>query len=294
MLVGFYCPDKERVLLSVCLKSCRMGSRCLTLPTLGIMSKDRVWNGTASTTMLLNGTRESCLKITKEYYINPQSRAWSVQGSKHHQGLEDKAKELGLAAEVPLSIDRDIMDLLELEDGAIVLSDYKLWGSYHVVKAIGIVEAGKIPDPSGGCYKSSGKWGKAGTVKMINSYVIDPDKADNWETEMQLNNYRIKLAALGIKVDRMRIQATVRDGSTIVAYSRGVNENIYMIPVKVLLDDEVKHYFMVKQDLLHEALSTGVTDPCTPRESWEFKKCKEYCDVWEYCDQGIALRSMKQ
>ena len=113
MIEGFICPDSIKTKLEDCFSKCRMGERCLTLPTLKQMSMEREWNGVASTTQLLNGTMHEFLKLTKPYYCDPQGRIFMLEGSRHHAVLEDKAKELGLPSEIPLSVDRDIFDLLE-------------------------------------------------------------------------------------------------------------------------------------------------------------------------------------
>ena len=148
MLEKFQCPDKETILVSDCLKKCRMAERCMTLPTLTLISQERDWNGIASTTQLLNGTMLEYLKLTKPYTVDPDSRAFMLQGTKHHRALETVAKELGMASEIPLSVDRDIFDLIEVEGNEIVLTDYKLWGSYRVAKALGVTKVGTKPN----CY----------------------------------------------------------------------------------------------------------------------------------------------
>ena len=173
------------------------------------------------------------------------------------------------------------------------LTDLKLWGSYHIVKALGITQTGKIPDQSGAIYQKSGAWGKAGSPKMVNKFDIIPDNADMWETEFQLNNYRVKLQQLGIKIAKMQVQATVRDGGLAVATGRGVIENIYKIPVRQLQDNDVIEYFTYKDTCLKEALEHGWTEPCSERESWEGNKCRGYCDVWFCCSKGKLIRSIE-
>jgi len=148
MLEKFQCPDKETIPVSDCLRKCRMRKRCMTLPTLVLISQEREWNGVASTTQLLNGTMLEYLKLTKLYTVDPDSRAFMLEGNKHHKALETIAKELGMASEIPLSVDRDIFDLIEVEENQIILTDYKLWGSYRVAKALGVTKIGTKPD----CY----------------------------------------------------------------------------------------------------------------------------------------------
>jgi len=297
MLKGFICPDGKKVEIQDCLSKCRLGEHCLTLPTLRLISQEREWKGVASTTQLLNGTMLEYLKLTNPYYVDPNDRAFMLSGTQHHKALSDVAQELELPAEVPLSVDRDIFDLLEIDKG-LVLTDYKLWGSFKIVKVLGITEVGKQPDPSGEVYKTSGKWGKAGSPKMINVFEQLPDKADNWEAELQLNHYRVKLEKLlesfKIKIDRLQVQATVRDGGLAMAKSRGVFRNIYKIPVKILDNQTVKDYFGYKDDCLKEALAHGWNEPCNKRESWEGRRCNGYCDVAMYCPKGKLVLSLKE
>ena len=291
MLAGFWCPDGEQVQLEDCLEGCRLGERCLTLPTLVSISREREWSGIASTTQLLNGTMLEYLKLTKPYYVDPDSRAFMLQGTKHHKGLEQVAKELGLAAEIPMSIDRDIFDLIEFEDKKLVLTDYKLWGSFKLVKVLGIEEVGKQPDPGGAVYKASGKWGKEGSPKMIPVFKQVPEKADNWEVELQLNRYRIMLEALGLTVHRMELQVTVRDGGLYIAHNRGVYKNIYRIPIRKLDDQDVKYYFMEKAKFLSAALEEDRWDiPCNSKENWGGIRCERYCDISDHCSRGRLVK----
>ncbi len=293
MLKGFYCPDKQTTLVEDCLASCRLGERCLTLPTLKLISQEREWKGLASTTQLLEGTMLTFLKLTQDYFVDPDSRAFMLQGTKHHKALEEVAKELGLLAEIPLSGDRDIFDLIEVEDGKLILTDLKLWGSFRVAKALGIEEIGKQVDPSGEVYKTTSKYGKEGSPKMIPVFKQNPDKAENWEAELQLNRYRVKLEDLGLKIDKMQLQITVRDGGLYIAHQRGIFRNTYILPIKFLEDSFVKDYFEYKSECLRQALEQGYWEsPCTPQESWGGNRCKDYCDVAKFCSKGQLVKSI--
>jgi len=286
MLEWFICPDKKQVKVTDCLAQCRMGSRCLTLPTLHILGAEREWHGEPSTTQLLNGTMMEYLKLTMPYAVDPKSRAFLLAGTKHHEQLEEVANKLGIPAEIALSTDRDIFDLLEEEDGELTLTDYKNWGSFKLAKALGMKEIGKKPHPTE-VYKSNGKWGKAGEAKMIPVFDSIEEEADNWEAELQLNNYRVKLKEeWGIDIAKMRLQVTVRDGGIHSAFAKGIMENIYLVPVKFIEDEVVKGYFLTKREQLLEALEHGWTNPCLPRERWDDRRCKGYCDVAQYCWYG--------
>ena len=128
---------------------------------------------------------------------------------------------------------------------------------------------------------------------MVPLFGTDLGAADNWEAELQLNRYRIMLAELGLKINRMQLQVTVRDGGLYVAYQRGILRNIYKIPIPVMPDDDVKKYFKFKKDSLKEALADGWTIPCDDRESWDGMKCKYYCDVAQWCPKGRALKAVE-
>ena len=77
-LESYICPDKVKIPVQDCLTHCRMDQRCLTKPTLVLISRERDWNGVPSTTQLLNGTMLEYLKLTKPYAVDPDSRAFML------------------------------------------------------------------------------------------------------------------------------------------------------------------------------------------------------------------------
>lgn len=289
MLEWFRCPDKEIIPVKDCLTKCRMSERCETIPYLHLASSEREWTGEASTTQLLNGTMMTFLKITQPYVIDPDDMAFAIHGTKSHAQLEEKAKELGLPAELSTTQDgRNVIDLIEHEDGVMTLTDYKTWGSYRVAKVLGIVETGKKPDPTGALYKSSGKWGKAGTPKMVSVFQRMPQQANNWETELQLNRYRILLETTGVHVDKLRVHIIVRDGGLAVATGRGIIRKTYMVPVRILTDGDVSVYFAFKIRSLEEALrKNSWSIPCDTSECWDGVRCRDYCEVAMFCPKGL-------
>ncbi len=296
MLEWFRCPDEQLIPVKECLTKCRMSERCETVPYLHLAASERKWTGEASTTQLLNGTMMSFLKITQPYAIDPDSMAFAIHGTKSHSQLEEKAKELNLPSELSTTQDgRNVVDLIEMEDGLITLTDYKTWGSFKIAKCLGIVETGKKPDPSGEVYKRAGVWGAKGSPKMVKVFQIMPDRADNYETELQLNRYRVMLKEQGINVDKLRVHVIVRDGGLAVARSRGVERNTYMVPVKILDDEEVRMYFHIKSKNLDEALTIGsCTTPCDNRQCWDGIRCRDYCEVALFCSKGLIEKGGKQ
>jgi len=286
-LTWLKCPDTQLITVDDCLAKCRMGRRCLTLPTLKEITSEREWKGEPSTTQLINGTMMEFLKLTQPYTIDPDDRAFALLGTRHHQKLEAQS---GPLAELALSGDRDIIDLLECEEGAWTLTDYKTWGSYRVAKALGMVQVGKRPDPNGEVYKTSGKWGKAGDVKTVPVFQPSGPK-DMKDTELQLNHYRVMLKdKFNILIDRMQIQITVRDGGLAVATGRGITRNTYMLDVDKLDDGAVTEFFSNKKEQLLRALRLNEwTEPCTDWECWDGTRCKGYCDVAVVCPKGLRL-----
>ena len=137
MLEWFKCPDTQIIPFKDCLTKCRMPERCETIPYLHLASSEREWTGEASTPQLLNGTMMTFLKITQPYVIDPDDMAFAIHGTKSHSQLEEKAKELGLPSELSTTQDgRNVIDLIEHEDGIMTLTDYKTWGSYRVAKSL--------------------------------------------------------------------------------------------------------------------------------------------------------------
>ena len=295
-LTEFICPGGNRVSITQCRQKCsRPEGRCLSLPTLIAIADRRPWTGKPSTTQLLNGTRLTYLEITTNYAVDPFDRAFALLGTVHHRRLEVVAQKLNALAEEKLDAEvTGILDLLvpdeSAEKEAYELWDYKTSGSFKVAKALGMVGK-KVPDPSGARYEKSGSWGKAGDPKMITVWEREPAAADMWDWELQLNKYRVEIEIIGFPISRMFIQATVRDGGTMVANNRGITDNIIVIPVKRLDDSYVKEYYRAKREALLTALEKKeLPPPCDSRESWGGKRCRSYCDVWEFCDVGRKAR----
>ena len=270
-LKAYNCPDGVTRPISQCLEKCpRTEGRCLRLPTLYEVGHDRQWTGKASTTQLLNPTRMEFLKITRDYSINPKSRAFALLGSRHHYRLEQAGKKLeGMGVEaVEKHLDGDetgILDLLEpdeLKEGSFVLTDYKTWGSFAVAKFMGVSD-------SNGDYERK-------------------------QTTLQLNNYRLKVEALAFPVSRMLIQATVRDGNTKSAYINKIDDPMPMIPVERLEDNYVREYFLTKSFALLSALKKSVLpEMCPFQERWGGKRCRKFCDVAKFCPEGALINKVK-
>jgi len=309
-LKSFRCPDTEEIDCAKCIaeEGCRMGARCCSRPVLKLMyNSQREWKGIPSTTQLIKGTMSAFLEITNDYASSPDKMAFMIHGSGTHKMLEEQGDETS-KAELDYSDSEGSVrpDLIETEGGKNILIDYKICGSFQVAKALGYYfEDVPSLDPITQeqiIYKTGAKKGKAKTHKEKR---VDPKLADLRDWALQLNNYRIgiergdilqspdgkfhpkALAPKGstkIKIHKILVQALVRDGGTIIAISRGVERNIYLIDVPKVPDQDIKDYFKRKKDDLLQALKQGSwSTPCNDLERWNDHKCTDYCNVNKFC-----------
>lgn len=265
-LVGFICPDNKTITKEVCYNRCRMGNPCRSLRYLLQAGEDRPWTGKPSCTQLLNGTRLEYLKITNDYFIRPDDRAFAVLGTRSHWLLDQIAKTReDLISEYKLEGDQvGTLDCLEPDriNGGYILIDNKTWGSYVVKKSLA---------------------------------------GDMAETELQLNFYRVKAETdpalakiLGpVVIRKMIIEAIVRDGNTKTAKENDIYNRIYHIPVKRLPDDRVLEYFNSKAFALVDALDKKALPPCCNNdENWNWRRCKGFCDVYSFCPEGRKINKL--
>jgi hypothetical protein len=341
MKTKFICSDGKECLISDCLKKCRIvreyddetifkvnaltklgslpselnqliedrmdnrPSRCASLPFILKAAESRTWSGKPSVTQLLNGTRESYLKITHDYSEKPYDLAFAILGTGSHTCLEqqnDKLMQLGvkyLAEErFEFAGITGQMDLLLKEDGGEwELHDYKTSGSYKIAKALGLRKVSTdILDDNGNPVKY-----KNGKVKKDITFEVDPMERDVWEWAMQQNFYKIIIEnsveierRMGekIKIKRAYIQGIPRDGGTYTAKGYGITEKGYLIRLPFMPQDDVIAYFKGKGDELLRSLEKDELPPiCSDKECWNGIKCERYCPVWNLCERGQIARS---
>lgn len=293
-LKWFICPDNSRIEVGDCLKEggCRMGKRCATRSYLRLASSERPWTGKPSTTQLIQGTMYAFLKLTNDYAVSPDSRAFMIHGTKAHSILESAEDEYSLLEERFAGEDTPetgISDVFEVENGKSILADYKTSGSFKVAKALGFFVDEEETDE---IYKTGPRKGQKKTRKVLKRNELMEDR---WEWELQLNKYRIELEKRGFRVDEIKIQCCVRDGNTYISRSRGVFRNVYYFNIKRLDDKEVLDYFQTKREALFHAIETGQCEEiCTTKENWDGVKCASYCEVAEYCKYGRYLKQERE
>jgi hypothetical protein len=254
----------------------------MSLPTLIEMSKERDPNRKPSTTELLTGTCESYLKRTKDYFVDPQDRAFSLAGTMHHSRLEKHEDDRHLLEQKLEEF--NITGIADLYDKKTkMLLDYKNTGSYKCAQLLGMTY-NLTPDPSGAKYKSSGKWGRKGSPKMVKQWYRDEGLAEYGDWGWQLNWYRYLLTKSGYEVDNMYIQVTLRDGGLAVSRDRGLDKHIYLIEVPKYDDEVLENRFLTARDELTKALETGnLPQKCSSEQTWNGRKCQSYCDVRNLC-----------
>jgi hypothetical protein len=110
----------------------------------------------------------------------------------------------------------------------------------------------------------------------------------------------------------MRIFIIIRDGGTVAAKSRGIEDNTYYVKVRELRPTMVEDYFRYKKQSLLIAIEGYISDmtarhpncidedldgpdmdlliehcplPCNEEENWYGRRCEGYCPVAEICQK---------
>ena len=287
----FICPNGHQVLIKDCLSHCIQKERCMFLPTLRAIAKSLDRNIKEPTvTELISGVRETYLKKTTEYAVDPQSTLYALQGQAIHT-LNENCTDGEILSEIRLKdqITSGKFDLygkiLDEEEG--VLGDLKVTSSYKLMKALGIY---KKQMETGEVYKSGLKKGQPKTKAVLfydgYHHVLD------WA--IQLNYYRMLLEKEGFTVKRMFIQAMCRDNNLRIAAERGIDQAVYIIPIKKISDQWLIRYFAKKASQLYIAMQTKTLPKiCSSKERWHDRKCIDYCDAGENCPYGQQLRFEK-
>lgn len=288
----FICPDGKHIDIADCLCSCPNNQRCMFLPTLRAVanSLDRKISE-PTVTELIAGTRETFLKKTTDYAVDPASILYALHGQAVHS-INERHTHGSILSEERLKDDItsgqfDLFGkILDADDG--VLGDLKITSSFKLMRALGIY---KVKVDTGEVYKSGFKKGQP---KFRSEFRFDGVR-DLLDWSIQLNYYRLLLERAGFKISRMYIQAICRDASLRIAAERGIDKPVYIIPINKISDHWLNRYFQHKAKLLQEAIKSKTLPPvCSFRERWGNRKCLGYCDARENCPYAQRLQSQNK
>lgn len=288
----FICPNGRRITIKRCLVGCPQKERCMFLPTLRAVAEslDRGIKG-ATVTELISGVREAYLKKKTSYAVNPQDELYSLHGQAVHTIHEnntygDILGEIRLQDKITSGKFDLYGKIIDEEEG--VLGDLKVTSSYKLAKALGIY---KVDVPTGEVYKTGARKGQPKTRKELRYDGLK----HVWDWAVQLNYYRILLEQAGFTVKRMYIQAMCRDCNLRTAGERGITKSLYIIPINKISDRWLLRYFRKKASMLRTALRTRkLPPPCSIKETWQGKKCLDFCEVREKCPHATAMAELLQ
>lgn len=293
--IGFICPDSNKVTFQECFDGCRLKAdlpcgRCKALPFLRKVSLQREWMGEPSTTQLIGGTREAWLKITRDYFINPEDRVFALLGTQVHSVLEQFGKGDNYTEE--RLRDEICSGAFDFYDGETqTLYDFKTWGSYKVAQALGIrsIDAPVFDENNNPVLFKTGA--RKGQQKTHKEYIYGDAVTKTiglFETAIQMSNYRDKLMQIlpeGYRVKNMAVQVISRDSGLMINAMRGLTEKAPLIPVNGISKHWIDKYLSAKKALLIEALDREYSPLCRKRERWDGRKCNGFCDVKDHCQQ---------
>ena len=288
----FICPDGKRIDIADCLSTCPNNQRCMFLPTLRAVAKslDRQISE-PTVTELISGTRETFLKKTTDYAVDPASILYALHGQAVHS-INERHSQGNILSEERLKdeITSGQFDLfgkiLDADDG--VLGDLKITSSFKLMKALGIY---KVKVDTGEVYKSGLKKGQP---KFKTELRFDGVR-DLLDWSIQINYYRLLLERVGFKISRMYIQALCRDSGLRIAQERGIDKPVYIIPINKISDHWLQLYFHHKAKALRDAIESNTLPPvCSFRERWGNRKCLGYCAAREHCPYAQKLTATKE
>lgn len=269
--IGFKCPNGDKVKFEDCFARC--DHRCMALPALKATGSPH-WFGKPSVTQLLAPTRAMYLQIVNDYYLNPHGSIAAMIGTSMHAIMEDNCP-INWIMEARLSDDitSGAFDAYDAENRT--LYDFKNYGAYKVAMALGMKGIWQKRVITRGKRKGEEVWEQkfvGGGVRHVHDVAL------------QLNYYRILMQKHGLPVEKMMVQVFVRGGVDKTAKSYGVTEPTYLIPINPISDKWVRMYFETKYRRLMYAIEHNEMPPvCKENERWNDRRCKDYCEVHEFC-----------
>jgi hypothetical protein len=194
-----------------------------------------------------SGIRLLWLKKNKPYYIDPDSRTFAMLSV---TGVHTRMAKADFNRLTEEKLEEGTADCLESDGhGGYIITDYKVYGSYKVAKAV---------------------------------------EADNKFTELkpetyQLNAYRIGFERAGFPISRMRLFMIARDGGTYISKKRKVTRNTAFVELPRLKNLEVELLYSNMKTAFEIAERERFAHICTAEQAWDGRRCNGYCDVAEHC-----------
>lgn len=262
-LTGWLCryDPAGRVTILDCLKNCR--NRCHPLPVIASWVNDRKPEpGVFHVTELFNPPQVTHLYRTVDYYVEPESNAYTAFGQAYHRQMElgdEKLAEYGIS------------------DTALKEGDMAFRVEIQTPAGVAIL-AGR-PDR----YEPDTKtlW----DYKTEKVYSVKKLKAgDVGKHQWQLNTYRVYCPAVA-GAERLRLSCALTDHGyqDKVRYGLMPVENI---EVPLLEPELVREVVRAKLSMLLQIEQNPTLIPeCAPEELWGGKRCEEYCAVSAVCPQ---------
>jgi hypothetical protein len=80
------------------------------------------------------------------------------------------------------------------------------------------------------------------------------------------------------------LQVIPRDGGTYIATNRGIDRNLYLIPIKRLHNKDVLAFYESLAAEVLDAFKNDYARLCNMRECWDRRRCtEEFCEIVESC-----------
>lgn len=284
----FICPGGMVVKIAECLEQCPKVARCMLLPTLRSIaaSLNRDLAG-FSVTELISGTRETYLKKTTDYAVDPQARISALWGSGIHAVHEGHAQDIHCENRIFGEWCSGKYDLYgAVLDDDNTLADIKTTSASKIAKALGLYKADV---PTSEIFKSGKRKGQPKTKKEWRTGGAR--RTLDWA--VQMNSYRMLLESQGQSVSKMVVQAICRNSGARATAEYGLDKAVYLIPVNRINDRWINRYLGYKAVLLELALKHRIAPPlCNSRERWTGdKKCLDFCEVNDFCDYGLKVKN---
>lgn len=163
------------------------------------------------------------------------------------------------------------MDCIDLKGKT--LYDYKVTSTYKACRMLGYQSTFGYKEITRGKNKGEKKWSK----------IWIEGTHDYGDYAKQQNLYRILLAKNGIEVNDMYLQAIIKEPESTLL-DTPLKATCHLIKVPKMNDKRLLEYALYKKDLILKAIQNDeLPKPCTHKERWGGRRCKDYCTVSWIC-----------